>query len=214
MASYSSRPSTNTTWILIGAGVLCAALIGLAIFFTVREQANEPAPSVSDSIMNHETLADANTSWSPNYANLASTLKALKLPAAGGALHNHIHMDIRVTGYTVQVPEKIGLGTDAESPLHTHDATGIVHVESASASFAPNLGEIFDIWGLSFSKDNIGGYKTHDDQKLLVYVNGKQYSGDPRLIPLSQHDQYLVFYGTDIQIPDVIPSSYTFPQGL
>jgi archaellum component FlaF (FlaF/FlaG flagellin family) len=214
MASYSTSSSASTTWILVGVGVLCTVLIALAIFFTVREQANAPVPTVSDSLMSHEVLADANTSWSPNYANLATTLKGLKLPGAGNAMHNHIHMDMLINGNSVQVPAKIGLGTDAESPLHTHDTSGIVHVESALANFSPKLGQVFDVWGLSFTANNIGGYTTNNTSKLSVYINGTLYNGDPRLIPLNQHDEYFVFYGLETQIPATIPSSYTFPEGL
>jgi hypothetical protein len=46
------------------------------------------------------------------------------------------------------VPANIGIDEQAGylTSLHTHDATGIIHVESPTRrSF--NLGDFFDVWG-------------------------------------------------------------------
>ena len=48
------------------------------------------------------------------------------------ALHIPVHLDVFVDGRHVQVPMNIGIN-DAQgflTSLHTHDATGIVHIES------------------------------------------------------------------------------------
>src|SRR2546429_6945096 len=54
------------------------------------------------------------------------------LSAEGQVLHTHQHLDVYVHGTHVPVPA--GIGFDAQlrfiSPLHTHDASGVVHVES------------------------------------------------------------------------------------
>jgi hypothetical protein len=212
MANYDTR-SANTVWILIGAGVLCAALIALTIFLTLKNQKNAPAPTADDSLMAHTTL-DVGSSWSPNYSNLQTVMTALKLPPEGAILHHHVHLDMFIDGNPVSVPAQIGLSQSGAAPLHTHDDSGIIHVESASTTFAPVLGEVFDIWGVSLTSTNVGGYKVENDKKLSLYVNGQAYTGDPRKLPLNQHDEIYLFYGTDTQLPSAIPSSYTFPEGL
>ncbi len=71
------------------------------------------------------------------------------------AMHVHTHLTVIVRGKVVQVPEYIGFAPSAGTIclywLHTHDASGIIHIEAADAS-APSggpytLGMFFDIWG-------------------------------------------------------------------
>ena len=53
------------------------------------------------------------------------------LGAEGEVVHIHQHMDIYVNGKRVTVPTGIGI-YDGQflTELHTHDATGLLHVES------------------------------------------------------------------------------------
>jgi hypothetical protein len=60
----------------------------------------------------------------------------------------------------------------------------------------------------------MGGYKTSQLNKLKVFVNGKAYKGDPRELPLEAHQEIVVTYGTDQELPNPIPSSYVFEEGL
>lgn len=214
MANYSTAPAPRTVWILIIAGVLSVGLITLAIVLSIKGVGSGPTPTVSDASLSHDTLNDQETTWAPNYSMLASTLSTLKLPAAGNTLHNHIHLDIEINGNPVEVPAQIGLASTAESPLHTHDNSGIIHIESATPGFKPVLGNVFDVWGVSLTQTNIGGYTATGATTLTAYVNGSQYTGDPRLIPLNQHDEILLAYGTPTQLPSPIPANYTFPDGL
>jgi hypothetical protein len=45
---------------------------------------------------------------------------------------------------------------------------------------------------------------------VVAYVNGKQYKGDPRSIPLNAH----AVIQLDVGSPTVPPKSFTFPKGL
>ena len=94
--------------------------------------------------------------WSNNTDQLPARLAALDLPQlsdTAGALHHHIQMYIYVDGNPVVVPANIGLSNQAASPLHTHDDTGLVHVESADPNFQPVLGQFMDVWGVYFTND-------------------------------------------------------------
>ena len=95
--------------------------------------------------------------------------------------------------------------------LHTHDASGIIHVESPDER-PYTLGNFFDIWGqpLETGKgakaDNVAGLRG----RLRVYVDGKAFSGDPRAIVLKPHEQIALVVGS----PAVTPPTYAFPEGL
>src|SRR5438132_7158269 len=104
--------------------------------------------------------------WLAEIPNLLARLKAINLPALyeeGNVLHIHQHLDIFVNGKPVTVPADIGINYIAKfiSPLHTHDAAGIIHVESDEVRDF-TLGQFFDVWGVRFTKDCIGGYCAKD----------------------------------------------------
>src|SRR5881396_2786681 len=101
--------------------------------------------------------------WPANTDKLKVRLSALGLPALsaeGTTLHIHQHLDLYVNGTKQVVPAQIGILTSPHvvfSPLHTHDTTGIIHVESPTVrSFT--LGEFFDVWGVRFTPTCLGGY--------------------------------------------------------
>lgn len=157
--------------------------------------------------------------WPANNGfQLGRRLQAIGLPALtaeGAAIHIHQHIDLFVKGRAVQVPP--GVGIDARgrfiSELHTHDGSGIVHVEAPRvARFT--LGQLFDVWGLRFTRTCLGGYCEANGNRVWVFVNGKRWQADPRRIPLRAHDEYVIAFGTFRQLPRVIAPAYPFPSGL
>src|SRR5262245_29031219 len=58
------------------------------------------------------------------------------LPQEGQVVHIHPHLTIMVNGQQQTIPALIGINVDGRGnptsflPLHTHDATGTIHVES------------------------------------------------------------------------------------
>jgi hypothetical protein len=143
--------------------------------------------------------------------------------------HVHAHLDVFVNGALVIVPAAIGInvrdpdvhvfkvpdGSKAYggirlcdkpciSPLHTHDDTGILHTESASA--VPNrLGQFFTEWDVRLGRSCVGGYCR--PASIEVFVNGKRYTGDPRAILLTDHKEIAIVIGTP---PKKIPSAADF----
>jgi hypothetical protein len=89
--------------------------------------------------------------------------------------------------------------------LHTHDETGVIHIESP-VQRTYTLGNFFDEWGQQLGPDQIGPNKG----KITAWVNGKPYTGNPRDIPLTAHNVIQLDLGT----PVVPFSNYTFAQGL
>jgi hypothetical protein len=113
------------------------------------------------------------------------------------------------------VPANIGIENGTFAEIHTHDTSGIIHVESNSNTVL-TLGQFFDVWGVKFTTDCIGGYCTADGKTLKVYVNGHLVSTDqdPAQVELTAHEEIAVVYGTAGEGPSSPPSSYTFPVGL
>jgi hypothetical protein len=155
--------------------------------------------------------------WEAEIPNLLARLKAINLPALheeGNALHIHQHIDIFVDGKSVTVPKDIGINYDERfiSPLHTHDRTGVIHVESDKVQDF-TLGQFFDVWGVRLTKDCLGGYCAKGSEKLRVFSNGKPVTGDPRRLVLSAHQEIAIVYGPE-KSSVVVPSSYKFDEGL
>lgn len=134
--------------------------------------------------------------------------------------HIHAHLDIIINGHYFLVPAQIGITSICFYWLHTHDVTGIIHIESpVGRDFT--LGQFFDIWNKKFSNDQIRfnntqifNYVASGNNPLNVYVNGiKVPDGvNYRDIKLHAHDEIAIVYGT--LPPSSIPSTYDFPQGF
>lgn len=149
-------------------------------------------------------------------ADASASAKAAGLPmlgAEGQVLHIHSHLDIIVDGRPVAVPADIGVDQARQqiSPLHTHDGSGVVHIESpVKAEFT--LGQVMAEWDVAFGKDVLGGLRAGSGNELHVYVNGKEQSGNPAAIKLADHQEIAVVYGaTGRKV--TVPSTYAWPAG-
>jgi hypothetical protein len=130
------------------------------------------------------------------------------LTMEGTVLHHHEHLDLFVSGRKVTVPAFVGIDQEAGflTELHTHDASGIVHVESPVArSFT--LGQFFCEWGVKLNATCLGPYRG----ELRWWVNGRRMHGNPALLALGQHQEIVIAAGRP---PTTVRSSYDFPVGL
>jgi hypothetical protein len=123
-------------------------------------------------------------------------------------MHIHMHLDIFINGQPYAIPAGVGIVPNkCLYWLHTHDDTGIIHLESPYVGNF-TLGQFFDIWGMPFNGTQIFDYKASAGSPLAVYVNGNPVNGDYRSIIFNAHDEIAIVYGTP---PAQIPSSYIFP---
>jgi hypothetical protein len=132
-------------------------------------------------------------------------------------VHVHAHLSLFLKGEQIAIPYGIGIVRPFQVKngfvgmgsgiywLHTHDATGIIHVESPD-NRTYTLGQFFDIWGQTLNAREVAGLKG----AVRAYVDDKRYSGDPRGIVLSAHTQITLEVGA----PFVLPPVYVFPSGL
>lgn len=136
------------------------------------------------------------------------------LTAEGTALHIHQHLTITVDGKPVTVPALMGIDERAGriSSLHTHDTSGILHVESPVVTTF-HLDQAFAEWGVRLSPGAVGPYVDgKDGVRLTVFVNQKPYTGDPREIVLKSHEDIDFVVTTDGTTP-VAPTAFRWPQG-
>jgi hypothetical protein len=199
-------------WIL--GAVAVAALIAAAVIAVVvtRNGGNSTAAVVP----NQSNLAGLQTGpapWNPGLDTLPDRLDAVgvhDLTNEGQVLHIHQHLDVYVNGKHEPVPQGVGI-YDGQflTELHTHDASGIIHLESPVAKHY-DLGQFFGVWGVRLNARCIGGY-CDPLTPWTVYVNGQPYTGDPAELVLREHQEIAFVIGTP---PKKIPSSYKFPAGL
>ncbi len=122
--------------------------------------------------------------------------------------HVHAHLALYVDGVPRAVPGGIGLRRDCISWLHTHDATGILHIE-APAPHPYTLGQFFSVWGQPLDATHLLDQAAEDQHQLRAYVNGQLYQGAPETIPLAAHVDIVLEYGP----PFVPPPPFSFPPG-
>ena len=126
--------------------------------------------------------------------------------------HIHAHLDIFINGKLYKVPPKIGITDRCFYWLHTHDNSGVIHIESPVARDY-NLGQFFDIWNEKFGNTQIFGNVVTNTNPLSVYVNGTKISDGTnyRDIVFHAHDVISIVYGKPT--PSTIPSKYDFIPG-
>ena len=110
------------------------------------------------------------------------------LPSGHQDLGVHVHpqVSVFVDGNIEIVPANIGITSDCMAEVHTHDMTGIVHVESVDLMRADDLtlSDLFGVWGKSMERE---GYD------LAVFLNGER-SDDPPSIILRDKDNIEIRY--------------------
>ncbi|MGD9535424.1 MAG: hypothetical protein AB7V56_16835 [Candidatus Nitrosocosmicus sp.] len=126
--------------------------------------------------------------------------------------HIHAHLDIFVNANAYTVPALIGITDNCFYWLHTHDQSGIIHIESPEErNFT--LGQFLDIWKQKYALEQLFNNTITDNTGLSVYINGNmQRNGtNYRDIVFHPHDEIAFIYG---EPPANIPKKYAFANGL
>jgi hypothetical protein len=140
-------------------------------------------------------------------------------PSMYNTYHVHAFVGLLVNGKEIALPDAIGLYqpgaeingvTDTAKcyyPIHTHDATGMVHIESSSSaplsSAIYTLGNVLDIWGMPLSSTGFGPYSGtvrvfYATTPLRNLYSGTyyQYTGSvPKGIKLYSHEAIWIQVG-------------------
>lgn len=174
-------------WLVAGSVVVAAAIIGVALVSRGgggTSSSGDPSAAAVTSRLSHDPIdfISAGT-WPVNYTDLAGAMSALGLTPtqeAASVNHYHVHIQMTVDGHDVPLPAQIGLdsSTGVFSEVHTHDDTGVVHIESGDTAFRADLGDVFDMWGVYLSPKCIGGYCGG----VKMWVNGKPSTAYGKLV--------------------------------
>jgi hypothetical protein len=140
------------------------------------------------------------------------------LKQLGVPFHHHAHLSIFVNGQQLAFPMGVGMFQPNKGKhgyiyhqtclyfLHTHDRTGILHMESKTdTSFT--LGTLFKLWGEPLSATQIAEFSG----PVSVYIDGNLDTIDPIAnVPLNPGTDITLVIG---QTPDWIPV-YLLPPEL
>jgi hypothetical protein len=144
--------------------------------------------------------------------------------------HVHVFIGIIDRGKQIALPYAIGMSdpSPAESGfvdtagcyyfLHTHDSSGIVHIESPKnqplTDSIYKLSRLFKVWGLQLSSTGLGplqgevhAFVGNVPLKQTVVSSYREYRGDPNNIKLKSHEVIWLEFGkkyfTAAQLPPV-----------
>ena len=193
--------------------ILVSGLFLLTVFSLIS---NEPSSHAAGTAR-LAGMQSGEPPWIPEMTHLRERLNSIGLPALseeGTAQHIHQHLDLFIHGKAVPVPGAIGINVIERfiSPIHTHDSSGIIHIESPTI-IPLTLGQFFDVWGVELTSECVGTYCSDKQNSLKLFVNGQAVKGDPRLLILGDHQEIVLTFGSSKEIPAPIPSQYEFPKG-
>ncbi len=215
----SQPPSRDIMrWLYAGLAVLVLAIVAVIGYVRWQEQrayaAATATPSPDPTSVAGIQLVDQTSIGKPAFkqGNTArggqgSPVDGIKCDTAEFAtLHVHGHLALFVHGKQIQIPKYVGFAPHVSPPclywVHTHDATGIVHIESPVIE-PFTLGNFFHIWGMDLGPNQVATFSG----PVTAYVNANRYLGDFGAIPISAHTQVTLEVGA----PLVPPPNYRFP---
>ena len=149
-----------------GVALLAISAVTALLAFGGQDSSASPAAAVKGPFGQH-------------YEGLDGRREAARIPTMmqtmGSQAHAHPHLWVYVDGEQVAVPANIGIAPDQDAMqmagLHTHDATGKLHVEGLERA---TLGQFFSIWGVAFSRDRLGPHRATTDKTVRIWVDGKR----------------------------------------
>ncbi len=171
------KPRTRS---LLARLIIFAPLVLLATVFIVSNQT--PSSSVIQNPAQENATNDLNCS----------------------EIHWHALLQIEISGEMQTIPANIGIANgniidtnltgENASPIHTHDTSGVLHIENICPEQKPEttkLGYFFTVWGEQFNKTCILNNCNNGGKTVQLNVNG---------ISNSEFEQYKIKDGDEIEI--------------
>lgn len=128
--------------------------------------------------------------------------------------HIHAHLDLYQNGLPVPLPSSIGIVGGEDAPhcfywLHVHAATpNIIHIEGpVKRTFT--LGQFLDIWRATRMYADPEGDRFVTELRrapargVAIYVNGRRWVRDYRLVPITAHASIIVEIGKPLVRPSL-----------
>ena len=195
-----ARVRRNTIFTIATVVVVVAALL---TYFVWRNFAG------TGTLAQAEQVVDAN--YGPVDGVYCDSLEQL-------SYHIHAHITIYIDGQNVPLVANTGIApigvTSTQNVtcyywLHTHDASGVIHIESPTTKLYP-LSNFFDIWEKFSSSSSAFPTQLLSSAGWTIYVNGKQVHTDFSHLYLHAHDLITIGYNS----PGIKPDTTYAWQGL
>ena len=148
--------------------VAIIAVVILGLYFMLRSLA-DATPSTTGDLLDYIMKAHTNV-----------------------ALHIHPSLEIEVLGEKQAIPANIGIEPGGMHVIHTHDATGELHIESPYPHQF-SLKDFFTVWNRTFNNQCIFEYCVDEQHEILFTVNSipnDQYEN----LPLRDPDKIRIIY--------------------
>jgi hypothetical protein len=221
-AAEARRQRTITIAMSVG-GVILLAGVGTVAAWAINKQhdtntKNAANAAATDPSIDKSANLLASTAHQADGQDIDNIVKSNQMEQT--VYHIHTHLQVFVDGKQMTIPYGIGIvppyqlqqaqdgtpfvgGGSKFYFLHTHDESGVIHVESPSEQ-QYNLGNLFDLWKQPLSSTDIAGHQG----KVTIFVDGKPYTGDPRAITFKNLEKVQIDVGTVVPYKD-----WTWPSG-
>ena len=136
---------------------------------------------------------------------------ATNVPCGPGEVlirHEHAHLVILIRGQIKTVPAFVGITATQICWLHTHDTSGIIHVEAGDGR-AFTLADFFAVWRQPLGATVIAGERVGNGESVQATVDQQPYTGAPETIVLKDHEDIVLQLGP----PFLTLQPYVWPPG-
>jgi hypothetical protein len=190
------RKRTILISVIVAVAVLASAITAYALANAHKSTAQNPSALPTEAVFN--------PAYPPVDGVYCDQLEQL-------SYHIHVHLTIWLNGSQVTVPSQTGIAPDTSCYywLHTHDTTGVVHIEAPTPALL-NLQQFLDIWGKEFSTL---GYQDQlaSSTGWTIWIDGKQITGGFNKVAFQPHMVITIAYNSPNVKPDTV---YNFAPGL
>lgn len=165
----------------------------------------DPAPPVSITLATgytaiRDTVTFSQAHW-PAWSHTGSA--PIDGIVCGPKVVYHIHalLSIYKDGQRLALPGNIGRPNPCDYEMHTHDGSGVLHIETDSPKVF-TLGQFFAEWGQPIGATSIAGLLGTPTYYVIDKEQITRFTGDPSTIDLVKFREILVVTGTaPAQVP-------------
>jgi hypothetical protein len=121
--------------------------------------------------------------------------------ASSVVYHIHALLSIYQDRQRLALPDSIGRGSGCNYEMHTHDGSGVMHIET-NVPKVFTLGQFFALWGQPLSATAVAGLPGAPTFYVIDKEKVQRYTGDPAAITLNAHREIVIVTGTPpTQVP-------------
>lgn len=115
--------------------------------------------------------------------------------------HIHALLSIYQDGTRLALPTSIGRNSHCDYEMHTHDGSGVMHIETNVAKTF-TLGQFFALWGQPLSATAVAGLPGKPTYYVVDKEKVTRFTADPATITLDAHREVVIVTGTPpTQVP-------------